>query len=75
MLLMMKNICETNVTNDNKLQLRISGFYRKRKIDGTDTKLDISKDEGDDEQDNISNDKSDEQGESLFIIPSLRTFS
>jgi len=52
----MKNICETNVANDNKLWSRISGSYRKRKIDGTDTKLDISKDEGDDEQDNISND-------------------
>src|SRR5436305_7489829 len=62
-LLVIKNICETNITNNNKLQLRISGSYKKQKIDDTDTELDISKDEGDDEQDNISNDKSDEQGE------------
>ena len=74
-LLVMKNICEINVTNDNKLQLRISGSYRKRKIDGTDTELDVSKDEGDDKQDDISNDKGDEQGESSSIIPSLRVFS
>src|SRR5438045_8653092 len=61
-LLVMKNICEINVTNDNKLQLRISGSYRKRKIDGTDTELDVLKNESDDEQDNISNDKGNEQG-------------
>ena len=58
-LLVMKNICETNVANDNKLRSRISGSYRKRKIDGTDTKLDVSKDEGD-EQGDIFNDNSDE---------------
>ena len=74
-LLVMKNICETNIANDNKLQSRISGSYRKWKIDGTDTELDVSKDEGDDKQDDISNDKSDEQGESSSIIPSLRAFS
>ena len=71
----MKNICETNVTNDNKLQLRISGSYRKRKINGTDTELNVSKNKGDNVQDDISNDKSDEQGESSSIIPSLRAFS
>ena len=75
MLLVMKNICETNIANDNKLRSRISGSYRKRKIDGTDTELDVSKDEGDDKQDDVSNDKSDEQGESSSIIPSLRAFS
>ena|SRR5437762_2974037 len=75
MLLVMKNICETNIANDNKLWSRISGSYRKWKIDGTDTELDISKDEGNDEQNNISNDKSDEQGESSSIISSLRVFS
>ena len=71
----MKNICETNVTNDNKLQSRISGSYRKWKIDGTDTELDVSKNKGDNVQDDISNDKSDEQGESSSIISSLRVFS
>ena len=54
---------------------RISGSYRKWKIDGNDTELDVSKDEGDDKQDDISNDKSDKQGESSSIIPSLRAFS
>src|SRR5947207_13561200 len=74
MLLVMKNICETNVANDNKLRSRISGSYRKWKIDGIDTELDVSKDEGDDKQDDILNDKSDEQGESPSITPSLSAF-
>ena len=74
MLLVMKNICETNVANDNKLWSRISGSYRKWKIDGTDTELDVSKDEGD-KQGNILNNKGDEQGESSSIILSLRAFS
>ena len=75
MLLVIKNICETNITNDNKLQSRISGSYRKWKIYSIDTELDVSKDEGDDKQDDVSNDKNDEQGESSSIIPSLRAFS
>src|SRR6266480_2989543 len=74
-LLVMKNICETNIANNNKLQLRISGSYRKWKIDGTNTELDVSKDEGDNEQDNILNNKDNEQGESSSIISSLRVFS
>ena len=75
MLLVMKNICEINIANDNNLQLRILGFYKKQKIDGIETKLDVSKDKGNNEQDDVSNNKSDEQGKSSSIIPSLRAFS
>src|SRR5437764_15016087 len=73
-LLVMKNICKTNITNNNKFWLRISRSSRKRKIDRTNTKLNVSKDEGD-EQGNVLNNKGDEQGESSSIIPSLRAFS